>query len=270
MGDSMTSGTVDYEITGHVAVITINRPEKRNAITADMFESLRRIWHEFRADDEARVAVVTGAGDISFSAGADLGDDGVIELDPAQRHTAFLADHTYNYGNLPEEGMPLWKPTIAAVNGYCIGAGLTLAAGMDIRIASANASFAFPEVQWGVPTITGAILLGRVMPTSTASLMLLSGAAITAEEAHTSGLVSEVTNGNDVKQRALAIAERIATNAPVAVRATKEAMIRGLDMPFERSFAFGEYLRRVALDSADADEGLRAFRERRTPHFEGR
>src|SRR5690554_2400735 len=123
---------VEFATDGPVAVITLNRPEKLNAISTSDFAQLREAWCRFRDDDTLRVAVITGAGERAFSSGADLreGDGSVLDAFRAN----FYSDHSYHFGTLPEEGMPLWKPTIAAIRGYCYGAGMTLVSGMDIRL----------------------------------------------------------------------------------------------------------------------------------------
>ncbi len=257
-----------YEKEGHIVTITLNRPERLNAMSRQMVAELKEAWHTFRADDDARVAIVTGAGEKSFCAGVDLKE--VAERSETWHREVFWQDHTYGFGGTLEEGMALWKPVIAAVNGYCIGGGFTLILGADIRICSENATFSFPEVKVGLPTITGAILLPRTVPLGWAAQLLLAGDTIDAQTALRIGLVNNVYPQADLMREARALAQRLADNAPLAVRVTKEVMIRGLDMPFERSFVMGEYLRRIARDTEDSREGPRAFKEKRKPRFQGR
>lgn len=257
-----------YEKDGHVVTITLNRPESLNAMNRQLVKELAEAWHTFREDDDARAAIVTGAGERSFSAGVDLKE--MADRDESWHREVFWEDHAYGFGATLGEGMPLWKPVVAAVNGHCIGGGLTLILGADIRIASDNASFSFPEVKIGVPTITGAILLPRVVSLGWASQLLLGGDTIDSETALRIGLVNNVYPQAELMAEARKLAQRLADNAPLAVRATKEVMVRGLDMPFERSFVMGEYMRRIARDTEDSREGPRAFKEKRKPDFKGR
>lgn len=259
---------VIYSQTGHIVTITLNRPQKLNAMNQAMVSELQRAWQQLRADDTARVAVLTGAGDRSFCAGVDVGE--LADRPDDWYKEAFWQDPTYGFGLSPEEGMPLFKPVIAAINGYCLGGGLTLVLGADIRICADSASFGLPEVKIGTAALTTTLLLPRVVPLGMAAELLLSGDPIDAATALGCGLVNSVYPLPELLPRAHDLAERIAANAPLAVRASKEMLQRGLDMPFAQAFVMAEYLRRALRDTADSREGPLAFKEKRRPDFQGR
>ncbi|MPZ97883.1 MAG: enoyl-CoA hydratase/isomerase family protein [Dehalococcoidia bacterium] len=255
MGD-----TVLYERDGHIATITYNRPEALNAINSELRADLNAAWEQFRADEEAWVAIVTGAGR-AFSAGADLRDRG--------------GQQSGSFWELPsltslESGMEVWKPTIAAVNGYALGFALTLVAACDFVIASDRAEFGFPEVRIGVPTIQGAVRMPRLINWHDAMELLLIGERISAERAKEMGLVWKVVQHDDLMEEARALANRLCLSGPLAVRATKEVARRGLDLPLVDAIRFGETMRRVAGATEDATEGRTAFREKRPPEWKVR
>jgi len=254
------AGTVLYERDGHIATITYNRPEALNAINAELRHDLDAAWVQFRDDEEAWVAIVTGAGR-AFSAGADLRGNA-----PPRGATHW---ETPSLTSL-ENGIEIWKPIIAAVNGYALGFGLTLVAACDFVIASERAEFGFPEVLLGVPTIQGAVRMPRFVGWQAAMELLLTGERVDAETARAMGLVRKVVPHDRLMDEALALAERLCRAAPLAVRATKEVAKRGLGMPFADAIRFGETMRRVAGDSGDAREGMAAAREKRPPVWRGR
>jgi E-phenylitaconyl-CoA hydratase len=256
---------VIYEKKGRIAHITLNRPEVLNVFNLAMHERLREIWLDFREDDEVWVAVVTGAGDRAFSAGQDVRQIGAQRAERAQR--TFWENW---FGGEIQEGLEVWKPIVAAVNGYCLGEGLTFVMACDLRIASERASFAFPEVTLALPTIVGAIRAPRLVGLGNALELLLTGDRIDAQRALQMGLVHRVVPHDRVKAEAEGLAERLCRNGPVALRCTKEAAIRGLDLPFAEAVRMGEALRRLALQSEDVAEGMQAFLEKREPRFTGR
>jgi E-phenylitaconyl-CoA hydratase len=253
-------GTVLYERDGHVATITYNRPEALNAINAELRADLNAAWARFRDDEEAWVAIITGAGR-AFSAGADLRDRG------GQQSGTFW--EVPSFTSL-ESGMEVWKPVIAAVNGYALGFGLTLLAACDFVIASDRAEFGFPEVRIGVPTIQGAVRMPRMIGWQHAMELLLLGERVDAQRAKEMGLVWKVVPHDSLMDEARALAERLLRSAPLAVRATKEVARRGQEMPFAEAIRFGETMRRVAGGTEDAQEGRAAFREQRKPEWKGR
>jgi E-phenylitaconyl-CoA hydratase len=241
--------TVLYERRGRVATITYNRPEAMNAVNGELRADLNAAWATFRDDDEAWVGIVTGAGR-AFCAGADLKDPG-----------GSVGPSAHSFWEVPsltslESGLEVWKPVIAAVNGYALGFGLTLVSACDFVIASERASFAFPEVQLGVPTVQGAVRMPRLIGWQPAMELLLLGERIDAHRAREVGLVWRVVPHDELMTEANALAERLCRNAPLAVRATKEIARRSLDMGLVEGIRFGETMRRVAAQTEDA----RSFR----------
>jgi enoyl-CoA hydratase/carnithine racemase len=250
-------GTVLYERDGHVATITYNRPEALNAVNAELRADLNAAWTTFRDDEDAWVAIVTGAGR-AFCAGADLRQGGAGD---AEAHTFWEIPGLTSL----ENGLEIWKPIIAAVNGYALGFGLTLVTACDFVIASERAEFGFPEVRLGVPTIQGAVRMPRMVGWQAAMELLLLGERVDAHAAHEMGLVRRVVPHASLMDEARALAQRLSRSAPLAVRATKEVAKRGLQMPFVDAIRFGEAMRRLAGATQDAREGIAAARERRDP-----
>jgi enoyl-CoA hydratase/carnithine racemase len=250
-------GTVLYERDGHVATITYNRPEALNAINAELRADLNASWVRFRDDEEAWVAIVTGAGR-AFSAGADLRGGGAGDA------TSATFWETPGMTSL-ENGLEIWKPVIAAVNGYCLGFACTLVAACDFVIASERAEFGFPEVRIGVPTIQGSIRMPKKVGWQNAMELLLIGERVDANRAKEMGLAWKVVPHDRLMDEARALAARLCKSAPLAVRATKEVAMRGQELPFTQAVRFGETMRRVAGATADAKEGGAAAREKREP-----
>jgi E-phenylitaconyl-CoA hydratase len=257
------TGTVLYERDGHVATITYNRPRALNAINAALRAELNAAWERFRAEEDAWVAVVTGAGR-AFCAGADVKEPGGAA---GTWPGSFWEISTVNSF---ESGLEVWKPTIAAVNGPCLGYGLTLAVACDFLVASERATFGFPEVRLGVPTIVGAIRAPAKIGWAHAMELLLTGDAVTAERAREMGLAWKVVPHDALHDEARALAERLVRAAPLAQRATKEMAARGQRLPWTEAVRFGETMRRVAGATDDAAEGWAAARERREPRWRAR
>ncbi len=254
---------VTYEQTDHVVVITYHRPERMNAIDGPMREALNAAWSRFRDDPEAWVAIVTGAGR-AFCAGADLVDGaGSAGTWPG----TFWEIPTHNSF---ESGWEIFKPTIAAVNGHCLGYGLTAVAACDFVIASDRATFGFPEVKLGVPAIVGAIRAPARIGWQNAMELLLLGDPVDAERAREMGLVGRVVAHETLLGEAHALADRLCAGAPIAQRAMKEVAWRSQQMAFQEAVRFGETMRKVAGASDDAAEGRRAAAERRAPLWSGR
>jgi E-phenylitaconyl-CoA hydratase len=257
------SDTVRYDRDGHVATITYNRPEVRNAINAELRQDLNAAWEGFRDDEDAWVAIVTGAGE-SFCAGADMKDGaGSAGTWPG----SFWEIPTINSY---ESGLEVWKPTIAAVNGHCLGYGLTLVARCDFVIAADDAQFGFPEVRLGAPTIVGALRLPERIGWSNAMELLLTGDRVDASRAHEMGLAWKVVPRGELMAEARRLAQRLLEAAPLAARATKEVAARGRYLPWAEAVRFGETMRRVAAATEDAAEGMAAAREGRPPRWQGR
>jgi len=252
-----------YNVADHIATITINRPEAHNAINGSVREALNTAWASFRDDDDAWVAILTAAGDV-YCAGADLKDG---KGSTGTFGGTFWEKPTINSF---ESGLELFKPTIAAINGPCIGYGLTGALFCDFVIASDRATFAYPEVTIGIPTIVGAIRLPNKVGWANAMELLLTGSSIDATRALEIGLVWRVVEHEELMRSAMDWARTLTAAAPLAQRATKEVAWRSIQMGWTESVRFGETMRKVAASTPDAQEGRTAWRERRDPRWTGR
>ena len=256
------TASVGYELDGHVATVTYNRPDALNAINSEMRSDLNRAFSRFRDDEDAWVAIVTGAGK-AFCVGADMRDMGGAAGDfPG----TFWEKPTINSF---ESGWEIFKPVIAAVNGYCLGYGLTLVTWCDFVVASERAEFGFPEVKLGVPTIVGAIRLPPRIGWQPAMELLLTGDRIDAERARQIGLAGWVVPHGELMTEARRLAARLVAAAPLAARATKEVAVRAQHLPPLEAIRFGETMRKVAAATDDAAEGVRAAREGRAPRWRG-
>jgi len=259
----VTAPLVLYERDGHIATLTYNRPERLNAITGALRTELNAAWETFRDDEDAWVGIITGAGR-AFCVGADLTDGaGSAGTWPG----SFWEIPTVNSF---ESGLEVWKPIIAAVNGYCLGYGLTLATACDFVIAADDAEFGMPEVRLGVPTIVGAMRLPRRIRMQDALELLLTGDRIDAARAYEIGLAWKVVPRDTLLAEARSLADRLCQGAPLAVRAVNEMAHRGRHLPWEDAVRMGEAMRRVVGATDDAREGIQASAERRPPRWTGR
>jgi enoyl-CoA hydratase len=257
------STTVLDERRGAVAIITLNRPEKRNALNGELRCALLGALDAIARDASVRAVVLTGSGDKAFVAGADIGEfEGRTPVDQ------------YRAMKLPtifDAVERLAKPVIAAVNGFCLGGGMELALACDIRIASSTAKFGQPEVNLGIiPGGGGTQRLPRIVGLGAALKMILSGDMVDATEAHRIGLVEEVVPPDQLMTRAVALAEMIASKSPVAVMAAKEATRSALSMPVSEGMKVETALFQLCFASEDKIEGVRAFMEKRQASFPGR
>ena len=251
------------EQRGRVALVTMNRPEKRNALDGQMRCAFLGVMDRVRRDANTRAVVLTGAGDKAFVAGADIGEfEGRSPVDQ------------YRIMRLPTifeaiERSP--KPVIAAINGFCLGGGMELALACDIRIASTNAKLGQPEVNLGIiPGGGGTQRLPRIVGLGHALRLILTGEMITADDALKLGLVEEVVAPDALIDRAMAIAEQIASKSPVAIAAAKEATRAAMSLPLEEGLRLETSLFQLCFSSEDKAEGVRAFLEKRAPNFSGR
>lgn len=253
---------IDYEKKGNIALVTFNRPEAMNCINLDDLNELGRIWLDFIEDDEMRVAVLTGAGEKSFCAGADL-----KELIPKITSGELPIPHTVP-GFL--KNVDCFKPIVAAVNGACLAGGTEILQATDIRVAVEEATFGLAEVKWSLFPMAGStVRLARQIPYCWAMEILLTGDPITAEQALNIGLINRVVPRDQLMDTAMAFAERIAGNGPLAVRAVKESVLRSYDVPAQQAYYLESYLARDVFLSEDAKEGPTAFIEKRPPRFKG-
>jgi enoyl-CoA hydratase len=252
--------TFTYEKRDKIAIMTINRPEALNAFTAAMLRAMDACFADFNADDGLWVAILTAAGDKAFSSGMDLKE--AIPLLQSGDDLGY-EDHT------KRPFSDVFKPIIAAVNGYCIAGGLEFLQGTDLRIAAEHATFGLGEVRWGIiPTGGSHVRLPRQIPWAVAMELLLTGRPIDAKRAYDVGLVNQVVPAAELIPAALALAETICMNGPLAVRTAKEIAVRALGL--ESGFVLEKALGARVMGSADAKEGPRAFAEKRKPVYTGK
>ncbi len=252
-----------YDKEDHVARLTLNRPQALNALSPDLLCELRDALVDFEQDDHLRAAVITGAGDKAFCAGADVKT--WLPFVQECREKPWLLPDT------PMRGLDLKKPLIAAVNGLAYGGGLELCLACDLRLAVEGARFAFPEAKIGLlPRLGGTVRLPRLIPEGLAAEMLFTGRVMDAAEAGECGLVNRVVPADELLPAALDLARRIAANAPLAVRAIKESLTRGRGRSIADALWIENALGLPLYDTEDYQEGRRALAEKRPPEFKGR
>ncbi len=265
---------LNFETRGHIAYLTLNRPEVHNALNPEMLVQMSEAWHEVARNDGVRVAIVTGAGDKAFSAGADLGrliplfsrarqpeDDWDRKLlaNPAVPDAALL------------RGFEFYKPVISAINGFCIAGGMEFMQATDLRVAVDSASFGLQEVKWAILPGAGSLArLPRQMPYCKAMEILLTGNRIDAAEAYRLGLINYVVSREQLMPKAEELAATIAENGPFAVRKIKEAVIKCSGVPLAEAFKIENAISRQVMVTEDAREGPRAFMEKRKPRYQGK
>ncbi|MEU5002615.1 enoyl-CoA-hydratase DpgD [Streptomyces sp. NPDC021622] len=269
MSETDDKPRVRYETKDHVAHVTLDRPDVLNAMDLRMHEELAAIWDDVEADDDIRVAVLTGAGDRSFSVGQDL------------RERARLGEEGTPPTTFGSRGQPGWprlterftlsKPILARVNGYALGGGFELALACDIVVASDQAVFALPEVRLGlIPGAGGAFRLARQLPLKAAMGHLLTGRRLSATKAQQFGLVNDVVSAADLDACVAGWTDDLVRAAPLSVRAIKESVLRSVDLPLEQAFATRYVWEERRMRSTDAIEGPQAFAEKREPVWRGR
>jgi enoyl-CoA hydratase/carnithine racemase len=256
--------SIDVAVENGVCTIVINRPERLNAMDAEHYKGLSDAWCRVRDDPAIRVAIISGAGEKSFTTGADIksfltGPPGYDEMWLTQKD------------QLLNRGLEVWKPVIAAVNGYCLGGGMTLLLATDIRVASEHATFSLAEVKRGViPGNGGTQRTLHQLPYPIAMKMLLTGDSIDAKTAERWGLINDVVPHAKLMDTALDYARRIAANAPLAVQAAKELAIRSRDIDLVNGLRLEQVMNRMLMATEDAKEGPAAFKEKRPPNFQGK
>ena len=260
----MTFENVLLEKKNSIAYVTVNRPKVLNALSLATMEELGVAFQEIKNDSTIRVAILTGAGEKAFVAGADIGElakqDAVSGKEYAHRGQAVL-DLIENPG----------KPVIACINGFALGGGCELALACTMRLASDNAKLGQPEVKLGIiPGYGGTQRLSRLVGKGLAMQMVLAGEMITAQEAHRIGLVNEVTTAAELIPRAEAIAAKIIANAPLAVQYAMEAVNKGMEMTLAEGLYLEATLFGVCCATEDKKEGTAAFLEKRAAGFKGK
>lgn len=261
---------IRFEKHERVALITIDRPEALNAFDFELSREIADAWSTFRDAPDLWVAIVTGAGEKSFSAGADLRSLAELyrSFTPLQRR--HRAETQPGLGGLTRN-IEVWKPIIAAVNGYCFGGGMELALACDIRIASENAQFGLTETSWGIiPGAGGTQRLPRLIPMGIALEMIFTAKRIDAAEAYRIGLVNQVAPQAELMIAAMSMADRICANAPLAIQTSKMAVWKGVDLPLADGLRLENTLGEPVRQTEDAQEGIAAFAEKRKPQYKGR
>jgi len=260
---------IEYRTEGKIAIWTINRPEVLNALSPQLVAEWTSTLIEFRDNKDLWVGVVTGAGEKSFCTGLDLRGGPGGGSPPAGGAPPRPAAPPAPQATLVR-GLELWKPLIAAVNGYAFGGGFEIALACDIRIASENARFGLTEVTLGlIPGWGGSQRLPRMVPFGKAAELLLMGKRIDAQEALALNLVSKVVPLKDLMPTAMEWANQICQCAPLAVQAAKEAMMRGIDMTLLEGLKLESEVGRKVTSSKDFAEGRKAFAEKRKPNYTG-
>lgn len=257
----------------HVAVVTLDRPEKANALDPAMLAALAAAWREIQADPDLRCAIVTGAGERAFCAGMDMATTipASQRLARGERVEPETFEGLRSVSTALLAGFDLGKPLVAAVNGHARAGGFDLMLASEIRFAAPHASFALEEVALGLyPTGNATVLLPRQIGWVHAHELLLSAQPIDAERARAVGLVNEIVAPDALLARAFACADAIAANAPLAVQATRAGVRELLTLPLPEAYVRQEELGRPLRRTDDAREAQRAFVERRRPRFQGR
>ena len=267
---------IHYELDDeHIVRITIDRPEAKNSADMEHFKALRESWDRFGADPDAWVAIITGVGDAFFT-GADL-KRYIPEITRLQREIASGGVQELNGYRLDDgtkavlRGAKIWKPIIAAVNGFCTAGGMEMLGGVDIRVACPEATFAVMEPKRGLFAGGGTtVRLPRQIPFPQAMEFLLCADLIPAQRAYEMGFLNAVVPREALLDTAYAFARRITANAPLAVRATKQSVCEGLGMSLSDAYRNEAAISSYIFQTEDAKEGPLAFAEKRAPKWQGR
>ncbi len=256
-----------------VLVLTMNRPEKKNALSPEMLVRMAEAWRGFRDDRETHVAILTGAGDTDFCSGGDLELTMPLVTGARTAETEWdrrlLSDMT-QFTDAILRGFALYKPVIAAVNGSALGGGTEMANACDRRVAAEHAVFGTPEARVGLLPGGGSLTrLPRQIPWAKAMEMLLVGDSFSAQDALAMGLVNYVVPRDELMTKAMELAAKLAANGPLAVRKIKEGVVRSSGLPLDQALAIENEVSAAVLSSQDAREGPRAFKEKRKPRFTG-
>src|SRR5262245_63769375 len=260
----MTFENLLIDREGRVALVTINRPKVLNALNSQTLDEIRRAALDLKEDEQVRVVIITGAGEKSFVAGADINELAVQSPSGGREH-ALAGQHVFD---LIEN---LGKPVVAAINGYALGGGCELAMACTLRVAADTAKLGQPEINLGlIPGYAGTQRLARLVGKGKAMEIILTGTPIAAAEAERIGLVNRVVPAADLMGEAKKLAGHLSTQAPVALHYIIEAINRGVEMGFAESAIFEATLFGLSASTEDMREGTRAFLEKRKAEFKGR
>jgi enoyl-CoA hydratase len=264
---------VDYRVEGHVAIVTLNRPDARNAINPEVAVRLADAWKAIRDDNAVRVGIVTGTGS-AFCAGADLGQ--LIPMVSGARKP----ENDFDRRVISEPGITsaallrnfdTEKPIVAAINGHAIAGGMEMVQGTDIRVSVPEARFGVQEVKWAIfPAGGSTVRLPVQLPFAKAMELLLTGDLISADEALKIGFLNYVVPADQLLKKALEIAEKIAANGPLAVKAIRKSARACLGLPEKEALRIESEISGPVFQTEDAREGPRAFMEKRKPQYKGR
>lgn len=259
----MTTSPIILDQRDSIAIVRMNRPEKLNALSSEMIESLNDVFNQLETQPSLRAIILTGTGDRAFCAGTDISELAELTKDAAARVSKRGQALCNQIENFP-------VPVIAAINGVAVGGGCELALATHIRVASDSARFGLPETKLGViPGYGGTQRLSRELGQSLALEIMLAGRTLSAEEAFHHGLVNRLTKSSQLLPAAESIAGEISKLAPLAIRACLRAITRGLEMPLDQGLALETELFASLFDTEDMREGTRAFLEKRPPAFKG-
>jgi len=251
------NAAIIYEVKDRIAFITINLPQSLNALNPQSVEELGRAWVKFRDDEKALVAIITGAGEKSFCIGYEMSPEALTI--PNAKKAKLTVPTSFE----------IWKPVIAAINGYCLAGGWYIAQECDIRVAADEAQFGIPQVKWGLTTPISASVESVLMPGHALELLLV-GNRIDAAKAYEIGFVNYLVHADQVMSKAIEIAKKICDNGPIAVRKAKELFYRARLLNEKDTDNLTWRLFEESKSSEDSQEGVRAFNEKQKPKFKGR
>ena len=252
-----------YEKKDKIVTITINRPERLNAISLELIDRMREAWFRFKDDDDAWVAILTAAGDKAFSSGFDL-------LDYSEKLKDGAANKPLNLPYCTPALLDVWKPVICAINGYAVAGGFLLAQHCDIRIAAEHAKFGISETRWNMGAFWVVDLTRQLSLAHTLELALWGDARLPAQRLYEMGWLNRVVPADKLMEEAYSWAERMCYLAPRCVRNLKEIIYRGFYMPPSEGIAFGKALEQNLLGMEDSAEGPMAFAQKRKPQFKNK
>jgi len=273
----MDFSTINYNKSEHIATLTLNRPEKLNAINPIMTQEIIRVLNEVDTDDEVRVLIITGAGK-AFCAGADVGtlpgdakNTTAVPVETSRTPEDIRRGLVSSSGVILPKLQRLQKPTIAMVNGLAVGAGCDLAMGCDLRTGSENTRFMNAFIRIGLfPGWGGTWLYPRIMGVGKALEFLFTGDYLEAQEAEKTGVLNKLAKADELIATTMTLAQKIANGPPIAMRLTKMQVYKGLEVDLDTALQMAAACETITLTSEDHKEGVKALREKRRPQFKGK